>query len=334
MPSERTFHISPDLAGERLDRVIVSLAPDLTRSAAQRLLKDGHVLLEGAVAKASDKPRAGQTLEIGIPTARPLELLPEDFPLDVVYEDNDLLVVNKPPEMVVHPAKGHQDGTLVNALLAHCGLSTSGEEVRPGIVHRLDQHTSGLLLVAKHDQAHAALSKQVEAHEVHRVYHGLVWGQPTPPAGRLVTHFGRHPHHRTMMSVLEEGRGREAITRYRVLERYEWSWQEAVAQRPRRRDASLIECVLETGRTHQIRVHLAHLGSPLIGDPVYGDAVRDQAGPDELNVLVRELPGQALHAARLTFRHPVSGKEITVEATPPEAFARLQKWLRQHQSPS
>jgi 23S rRNA pseudouridine1911/1915/1917 synthase len=330
MSSERTFHIPPDLGGERLDRVIVSLAPELSRSAAQRLLKDGHVRLDGAVAKASDKPRAGQTLEIGVPEARPLELVPEDVALDVVYEDNDLLVVNKPPEMVVHPAKGHQDGTLVNALLSHCALSTSGEEVRPGIVHRLDQHTSGLLLVAKHDQAHAALSRQVEAHEVHRVYHALVWGGPTPPEGRLVTHFGRHPHHRTMMSVLEEGRGREAITRYRIVERYEWSWQEAAAQRPRRRDASTVECILETGRTHQIRVHLAHLGSPLIGDPVYGDAVRDQAGPDELNALVAQLPGQALHAARLTFRHPITGQEIEVKAEPPEAFARLQEWLRQH----
>ena len=330
----RTLTIPPELAGERLDRVIVSLASDLTRSAAQRLLKDGHIALDGAVAKASDKPRAGQTLTIEAPAARPLELTPEDFPLDVVYEDADLLVVNKPPEMVVHPAKGHQEGTLVNALLAHCGLSTSGGEIRPGIVHRLDQHTSGLLLVAKHDQAHAALSRQVEAHEVHRVYHALVWSRPEPPQGRLVTNFGRHPQHRTQMAVLLDGKGREAITRYRVLERYAWSWQEDASQRPRQREASLVECVLETGRTHQIRVHLAHLGSPLIGDPSYGDAVRDQAGPPELAALVAALPGQALHAAQLTFHHPVSGQEITVQARPPEGFARLHGWLSEQRHES
>jgi len=328
MPDDRRFTIPPELSGERLDRVVVSLAPELTRSGAQRLLKDANVRLDGIAAKASDKARAGQTLTIFSPSARPLALTPEDVPLDVVYEDDDLLVVNKPPEMVVHPAKGHQDGTLVNALLSHCQLSTSGEEIRPGIVHRLDQHTSGLLLVAKHDQAHAALSRQVEAHEVRRVYHALVWGKPPSAEGRLVTAFGRDPHHRTMMAVLAEGRGREAITRYRLLERFEWSWQEQAGQRPRKREASLVECVLETGRTHQIRVHLAHLGCPLAGDPVYGDTVRDHAGPSALDALVARLPGQALHAARLTFSHPVTGREITVEATPPEAFSALLRWLR------
>lgn len=324
----RNFIIPPELSGERLDRAIVALAPDLTRSAAQRLLKDGHVLLDGAEAKASDKPRAGQTLALSPPSSRPLQLSAEDVPLDVVYEDDDLLVVNKPPEMVVHPSKGHQDGTLVNALLAHCQLSTAGEEIRPGIVHRLDQHTSGLLMVAKHDRAHAALSKQVEAHEVRRVYHALVWGKPASAEGRLVTTLGRHPQHRTMMAVLAAGKGREAITRYRVLEPYDWSWQEQSGQRPRTREASLVECVLETGRTHQIRVHLAHLGCPLIGDPVYGDALRDHAGPDALNSLVARLPGQALHAARLTFRHPVTDREISVEANAPGAFAALLLWLR------
>lgn len=324
----RIFIIPPELAGERLDRVIIVLAPDLTRSAAQRLLKDGCVLLDGVVAKASDKARAGQSLAVATAAVRPLELTAEDIPLEVVYEDADLLVINKSPDMVVHPAKGHQDGTLVNALLGHCQLSTSGGEIRPGIVHRLDQHTSGLLLVAKHDQAHAALSRQVEAHEVRRVYHALVWGMPDPLQGRLVTRLGRHPQHRTMMAVLDDEKWREAITRYELLEAFRWSWVEQAQNRPRKREASLVQCVLETGRTHQIRVHLAHLGCPLIGDPVYGDRLRDHAGPPALDGLVSLLPGQALHAAKLTFRHPVTNKEITVEAAPPAGFATLLAWLR------
>lgn len=329
----REFTVPAELAGERLDRVLVSLAPDLTRSAAQRLLKDGLVRLDGGPARASDKPHAGQRLAVEVPGVRPLELAAEDVALDVVYEDGDLLVVNKPPEMVVHPAKGHQEGTLVNALLAHCRLSSAGGEIRPGIVHRLDQHTSGLLLVAKHDRAHLALSRQVEAHQVQRVYQALVWGRPASPQGRLVTAFGRHPQHRTMMAVLPEGKGREAITRYRLLDGFAWSWQEQAEQRPRRREASQVECILETGRTHQIRVHLAHLCCPLLGDPLYGDAVRDQSGPPELAALVAALPGQALHAARLSFHHPTSGQPVTVEATAPPALAALRAWLQQHPAP-
>lgn len=332
MSTPRILTIPPALVGERLDRVIVQLAPELTRSAAQRLLKDGQVQLDGVVAKAADKAKVGQTLTLGEPEVRPLELLAENIPLDVVYEDGDLLVVNKPPDMVVHPAKGHDEGTLVNALLAHCRLSTTGGEVRPGIVHRLDQHTSGLLLVAKHDRAHAALSSQVEAHTVQRAYHALVWGVPQPPQGRLVTGFGRHPGHRTMMSVLETGQGREAITRYHVLETYRWTWRQTSSERPRRREAAWIECLLETGRTHQIRVHLAHLGCPLIGDPVYGDTVRDQAGPPALDTVVAQLPGQALHAARLTFTHPTTGETITVTAPAPVVFTRLHELLASNPS--
>lgn len=324
--------VTPELAGERLDRVMVALLPEISRSAAQRLIKDGCVLLDGAAAKASDKPVAGQRLSVQIATPRPLDLKPEAIPLDIIYEDEHLLVVNKPPEMVVHPAKGHQAGTLVNALLAHCQLSAHGEDFRPGIVHRLDQHTSGLLLVAKDDQTHTALSRQVEAHEVQRTYHALVWGQPQPPEGRLVTHLGRHPQHRTMMAVLEDGKGREAITRYRLLEAFAWLWREHPGERERRRQAALVECRLETGRTHQIRVHLAHLGCPLIGDPVYGDAVRDQGGPPELAALIAALPGQALHAARLVLKHPLTGEELSLLATPPPGFAAVLNWLRQASS--
>ncbi|MEN6549074.1 MAG: RluA family pseudouridine synthase, partial [Armatimonadia bacterium] len=272
-PGAREFAIPSELAGQRLDKVVIALAPDLTRSAAQRLLKDGLVLLDGAPARASDKPVAGQTLVFCPAIPEPLDLKAEDIPLDVVYEDDDVLVVNKPPEMVVHPAKGHQDGTLVNALLSHCRLSTAGEDIRPGIVHRLDQHTSGLLLIAKHDQSHVALSRQVEAHEARRVYEALVWGHPQPPSGTVRTGFGRHPHHRTMMAVMEEGRGREAVTHYRTMEAYEVVWQPSDCRagaptppavtadqpdggvqapalqsgRPRKRQAALVECVLETG---------------------------------------------------------------------------------------
>jgi len=328
----REFSIPSDLAGQRLDKAIVALAPDLTRSAAQRLLKDGQVLLDGTPARASDKPVAGQTLVICPAVLEPLDLKAEDIPLDVVYEDDDVLVVNKPPEMVVHPAKGHQDGTLVNALLAHCRLSTAGGDIRPGIVHRLDQHTSGLLLIAKHDQSHVALSRQVEAHEARRVYEALVWNHPHPAEGTIRTGFGRHPHHRTMMTIMEEGRGREAVTHYRTIEAYQVVWQPSDG-RPRKRQAALAECILETGRTHQIRVHLAHLGCPLIGDPVYGDAVRDQAGPPELDALVAALPGQALHALQLTFHHPRTNEEITVCAAEPPAFANLKAFLHSSRRP-
>ena len=342
MTSPREWDVPAELAGQRLDRVLVQLLPDLTRSAIQRLIRDGQVRLDNAPARASDKPAAGQTIVVGAvtdrdpsgaanppTTPRPYAPRPEDIPLDIAFEDEHLLVVNKPAEMVVHPAKGHPDGTLVNALLAHCHLSTDSDGVRPGIVHRLDQHTSGLLLVAKTDAAHADLSRQVEAHTARREYRALVWGHPEPAEGAIRTGFSRHPQHRTMMAVQEWGRGREAITHYRTVENFSWSWTEAAGERPRKRQAALVECVLETGRTHQIRVHMQHLGCPIMGDLLYGDPVRDTGEPAELLALLRALPGQALHAGRLTFRHPATGEEMTVAAAPPGAFAELLTWLRE-----
>ena len=326
--STRVYLVPSDLAGERVDRILSRLAPDLSRSAAQRLLKDGCVLLDGSVSRASERPRAGQALLIRIPPPRGLDLAPEQIPLDVIYEDGDLLVVNKPPDMVVHPAKGHQDGTLVNALLAHCALPGVGESARPGIVHRLDQYTSGLLLVAKDEAAHQALTRQVEQREVKRVYHALVWGRPQPEEAAITTSFGRHPQHRTMMAVLPPGKGRRAVTEYRQLQAYCWSWRERPDERPRGREAALLECVLQTGRTHQIRVHLAHLGCPILADPLYGDPVRDESGPESLRRLIAALPGQALHAARLAFAHPRSGNRICLEAEPPAAFSAVLRWLR------
>jgi 23S rRNA pseudouridine1911/1915/1917 synthase len=329
MTRPRELTVPPELAGQRLDRVLAQLLPGMTRSALQRLIKDGQVLLDDAPARAADKPAAGQRLSVGEAAARPLDLQPEDIPLDIVFEDEHLLVVNKPAEMVVHPARGHDEGTLVNALLAHCQLSSGSGDIRPGIVHRLDQHTSGLLLVGKADAAHAALSRQVESHSARREYQALVWGWPEPPAGVIRTGFGRHPQHRTMMAVQEWGRGREAVTHYETRERFAWSWQAAAGERPRRRQAALVACMLETGRTHQIRVHLQHLGNPLVRDPLYGDPVRDAEEPPELLALLGALPGQALHAGRLTFRHPVSDEELQLQAPPPPQFAALLAHLRE-----
>lgn len=330
MNAPRELTVPAEVAGERLDRIVAHLLPDMTRSAVQRLIKDGEVLVDGAQARASDRPTAGQKLSVGTVAPRPLELQAENIPLQIVFEDDHLLVVNKPPEMVVHPAKAHQAGTLVNALLAHGRLSTGSDDFRPGIVHRLDRHTSGLLLVAKTDQAHAELSRQVEAHEAHRQYLALVWGQPQPGAGEIRTGFGRHPQHRTMMTVMDWGRGREAITEYHTAERFRWEWVPVPGERPRKREASAVECVLQTGRTHQIRVHMAHIGCPIINDPLYGDPVRNSEQPPELRELLQALPGQALHAMSIQFSHPASGEPMCLEASPPEGFAALLQWLRQH----
>jgi 23S rRNA pseudouridine1911/1915/1917 synthase len=343
MNPPRELIVPADLAGQRLDRVLAQLLPEMSRSALQRLVKDGQVLLDGQAARASDKPVAGQAVVVGAvpdrdqsgsgtpPTAsESYAPQPEDIPLDIVHEDAHLLVVNKPPDMVVHPAKAHQDGTLVNALLAHCQLSSGSADIRPGIVHRLDQHTSGLLLVAKTDRAHAELSRQVEAHTARREYQALVWGHPAPPEGVVRTGFDRHPHHRTMMAVKEWGRGREAVTNYRTAERYGWSWSESAGERPRKRQAALVECILETGRTHQIRVHMQHLGCPILGDPLYGDPVRDAEEPADLRALLTALPGQALHARRLCFVHPVTSEAVTLEAEPPPGFAAVLAWVREH----
>lgn len=324
----RTFIVPEHLAGQRLDRVVAELVPGMTRSAAQRLLRENHILVDGAPARPADHALGGQQLTVQQPLARPLALAAEPVELDIVYEDDVLLVVNKPPRMVVHPAYGHHSGTLVNALLAHCQLSGGSGSVRPGVVHRLDQDTSGLLLVAKRDDVHAMLSRMVEERAIRRRYLAVVWGEPEPPNGRIETTLGRHPQHRTMMAVLQPGRGRLAITDYETVETYRWSWCPSADERPRQRQASLLRCELQTGRTHQIRVHLSHRGYPLLGDPLYGDRVRDAGGPDRLRELIHALPGQALHAAELAFCHPLTGDELHLEAPPPPALAALLGWLR------
>ena len=328
---ERTHIVPPALAGSRLDACVTALVAEVSRSAARRLIDDECVLLDGRAVKASTTVTAGQRIDVSIPPVAPIHIKPQEIPLDIAYEDDNVIVVNKPPGMAVHPGPGHPDGTLVNALAAHCsGLSVAGGAHRPGLVHRLDFYTSGLVLCATNDRVHRELSAAIERREVKRLYAALVWDGPAQPAGRLTTRYGRHPQHRTLMSVLEEG-GRKAITDYRVAERYRWRWTPP-GERERAREACCVVCGLQTGRTHQVRVHMRHLGTPLIRDPEYGDAQRDAAGPDELDALIAQLPGQALHAVQIEFIHPVSGEQIRLSAPPPPQFSAVRDWLREQGS--
>lgn len=317
-PSRRSFVVGPADAGLRLDRFLQVQAPDLSRTRLQALIAAGRVQVTGGAPKASHRLRAGTCVAVEVPPPEPTTLTAEAIPLDVVYEDGDLLVVNKPTGLVVHPGAGHRTGTLVHALLAHCGpaLSGVGGVRRPGIVHRLDRGTSGLLVVAKTDAAHLALARQLKARTVERRYLALVHGRLPHAAGVVETAIGRDPRDRLRMAVRPAGAGRPALTRYRVLERF---------MRPA--PLTLLEATLGTGRTHQIRVHLAHLGAPVVGDRTYrrrGPAPSDV----EFAAHVAGLGGQALHAAVLGFLHPTIGAPHRYEAPPPPAFATLLAWLR------
>jgi len=289
----------PGADGERLDKMLAREIPALSRARIQTLIA------EGRVTPAARKAVAGQRYRLCAPPARPAAPAAEALPLAVVHEDAHLIVVDKAAGMVVHPAPGHAGGTLVNALLDHCGpeLAGIGGVRRPGIVHRLDKDTSGLLVAAKTEAAHAGLRALFEAHDIDRGYKALAQGLPSPAAGRIDAPIGRHPRHRKRMAVT--GRGRAAVTHYRV--------EAAFGAQ-----ASLVACRLETGRTHQVRVHLAHIGHAAIGDPLYGGRRRG-------------LPAfgrQALHAARLGFRHPVTGKDMVFESPPPADFRELAVTLR------
>jgi 23S rRNA pseudouridine1911/1915/1917 synthase len=302
----------------RLDRFLQARAPDLSRTRLQALIATGRVLVTGGHARASHRLRAGARVAMEIPPPEPVALTAEPIPLDVVYEDADLLVVNKPAGLVVHPGAGHRTGTLVHALLAHCGpaLSGVGGARRPGVVHRLDRGTSGLLMVAKNDHAHLALARQLKARTVERRYLTLVHGRLPQAAGVVETAIGRDPRDRLRMAVRPAGSGRPALTRYRVLERF-------VQPAP----FTLVEATLGTGRTHQIRVHLAHLGTPVVGDRTYRR--RGGIAPEpELAAHMAGLGGQALHAAVLGFIHPTTGSWHRFEAPLPPAFAALLAWLR------
>ncbi len=305
--------VTADMAGKRLDALLSDFA-GITRSAAVRLIGDGNVTVNGEPAPKNARPSAGAVVAWELPEPEPTEAIPQNIPLDVVYEDDDIIVVNKPVGMVVHPAAGNPDGTLVNALLWHCGASLSGVggKIRPGIVHRIDKDTGGLLVVAKNDRAHLALAEQIKEHRVSRVYTAIAIGNFRDDAGTVNAPIGRHPTDRKRMAVIRNERAvsREAITHWKVLAR-----AEAEGSR-----FTLLRCELETGRTHQIRVHMASIGHPLLGDPVYGG--------DRTAFEARHRPlihGQCLHAGELQLTHPRTQQPMIFTAPP---SAEMQTLIR------
>lgn len=294
-----------DKAGERADQFLSRAVEDLTRSAAQKLLDQGAVLSGGTALKKNAKLTVGMELTLSLPDPEPLDVIAQKIPLDVVYEDEDVIVVNKPVGLVVHPAPGHPDGTLVNALLYHCGDSLSGinGQLRPGIVHRIDRDTSGLMIAAKNDMAHLALSEQLQDHSLARTYEAIAVGRFREDQGTVDAPIARHKTDRKRMAIAPEGR--RAVTHWEVIGRYQ--------------GFTHIRCKLETGRTHQIRVHMAYLGHPLLGDVVYGNKKP-----------VPGLAGQCLHAKELTFRHPRTGEEVHLACPLPDWFQRkLDKLMKE-----
>ena len=289
----------PDLPGERLDAFLARAVADLTRSAAQRLIDEGCVLRNGKPAKKNDKLNTGDTIEVTIPEVKETEIVPTEIPLDIVYEDEDVLVINKPKGLVVHPAAGHQEDTLVNGLLfAKAGeLSGINGELRPGIVHRIDKDTSGLLAVAKNDLAHTVLASQLKDHTMARTYDAIVCGNLKDDSGTVDAPIGRHPTDRKKMCVTARN-SKEAVTHWEVVKRY--------------RGYTHVRCKLETGRTHQIRVHMAHIGHPILGDTVYGHK-KPELGLDS----------QCLHAGALCFFHPRDGRPVLVFAPMPDYFTKV-----------
>ena len=289
----------PDIPGERLDAYLARAVEGLTRSAAQRLIEENCVLRNGKPAKKNDKLNIGDAVEVTIPEVKETEIVPTDFPLDIVYEDEDVLVINKPKGLVVHPAAGHQDDTLVNGLLFSKAGELSGinGELRPGIVHRIDKDTSGLLAVAKNDLAHTVLASQLKDHSMARTYDCVVCGNLKEDSGTVDAPIGRHPSDRKKMCIIARN-SKEAVTHWEVVKRY--------------RGYTHIRCKLETGRTHQIRVHMAHIGHPILGDTVYGHK-KPELGQDS----------QCLHAGALCFTHPRTGLPVMVFAPLPEYFQHV-----------
>ena len=300
-------------SGERLDRALATALPTLTRSRGKALIEGRRVTLADGrtIEEPSRKVKTGDCFVVDVPEPEPAVPLPQARALDILYEDSDLLVLDKPAGLVVHPAPGNPDHTLVNALLAHCGdsLSGIGGVRRPGIVHRLDKNTSGVMVVAKNDRTHQGLSRLFAAHDLTRIYQALVWGEPKQPSGTIEAAIGRHPVDRKRMTVRKTS-GRPAVTEY---------WLEKRFGPPLHAQASLVGAKLGTGRTHQVRVHLAHIGCPVVGDPVYGRKLRNNAVPEAL----KAFPRQALHAARLEFRHPGTHKVMRFATELPQDFQKL-----------
>lgn len=326
MNDENQQHLQVTIAGpERLDKALAVAFVDVSRARFQKLIADGQVSIDGKIeTDASLKVKAGQSVEVILPPPEPAEPMAEDIPLEIIHEDKHLIVINKPPGLVVHPAAGHSSGTLVNALLGHCGdsLSGIGGVKRPGIVHRLDKDTSGLLVIAKNDKAHQALSEQFAAHgrdgNLQRTYIALVWGIPERSHGTIATRLGRSTTNRQKMAVTKsETNSREAITHYQVVERFGEM-------------ASLIRCNLETGRTHQIRVHMAHIGHPVLADATYGAGFKTAISrlSEPAKSALNSLNQQALHAETLGFRHPSSRQAMLFSVPPPKPFQQLLKELR------
>lgn len=311
--------VAGDEAGTRLDKWLAARLPDLSRTRVKSLIEGGCVTSGGStIADPSQRVKPGQAFTVAIPPDAPAEPEPQDIPLAVIYEDDDLIVIDKPAGLVVHPAPGNPDETLVNALLAHCGSSLSGigGVRRPGIVHRIDKDTSGLLVAAKNDAAHHGLSRQFAEHSLERAYRAVVWGRPSPTEGEIEGNIGRCPTDRKRMAIVRGG-GKPALTRYRVLASYASG------------AVSLVECRLATGRTHQIRVHMTALGHPLVGDPVYGRVGAKRTGtlPVEARRVLVSFPRQALHACLLGFLHPTKGGRMRFESVIPFDISSLLKFL-------
>ncbi len=297
---EFCFQITEEYEGERIDRCMAMLMDSLSRSYIQRLIREEHVLVNDKPVKSSYPVQTDDEVRFSLPDSQEPEICPEDIPLDILYEDRDLLVVNKPKKMVVHPAAGHYSGTLVNGIMFHCGSELSGINgvLRPGIVHRIDMDTTGSLIVCKNDKAHNSIAAQLKEHSVTRRYRAICYGVIAEQEGTVDRPIGRHPTDRKKMAV-NAGNGKHAVTHYRVLQRF--------------REYTYIECELETGRTHQIRVHMASIGHPLLGDEVYAPGRKCPFS----------LQGQTLHAMTIGFLHPSTGKYLEIEAPLPEYFAHL-----------
>ncbi len=308
-------NVEDDEAGQRLDRVLAARHTGLSRSRLKALIEEGRVSADGVtITEPSYRVKPGQALATAVPEPAPYAPRGQAIPLDILYEDSEIVVIDKPPGLVVHPAPGNPDLTLVNALIAHCGYSLSGigGVRRPGIVHRLDKDTSGILVAAKTDRAHQALSRQFAERTADRAYLAVVWGAPTPASGRIEGNIGRDSRNRKKMTVVRGDKGKPAATRYRRLKRFGSV-------------ASLVECRLETGRTHQVRVHMTHAGHPLVGDPLYGRTTRARIKglPETVVEALRSFPRQALHARLLAFNHPDSGERMRFEAEMPKDMKEL-----------